>query len=127
MKTQSTLDLDRARDTVLELASPAGTTDPHARSASLVARLAALFGHTPPTDGAPASWTELDGTIDVRVAVLVLPDHVARQLLPDGLELAPQPVVPSGYHPVLVLCSREVFHTRLGTMDYADVALGVPY
>src|SRR5690606_19237678 len=68
-----------------------------------------------------------EGTLDARVAVLILPVDVVRQLLPAGLELAPQPVVPSGYHPVYLFFSHEIFRAWFGTMDYQELLIGVPW
>ncbi len=76
-------------------------------------------------DGSPA--TEAHGTIDTQVTILVLPVEEVRKLLPAGLELAPQPVVPAGWHPVYVLCSHDTFAAWFGNMDYQELMLAVPY
>lgn len=121
-------DMSRARELAEELARSPGSTDPNARAHQLTGELAAQFGLGPDTDDAraPASY-EAKGNLDARVAVLVLPVDVVLKLLPAGLELAPQPVVPSGYHPVYLFFSHEVFRAWFGTMDYEELLIGVPW
>ncbi len=74
-----------------------------------------------------SSATEGRGTLDSRVTVLVLPSATVRKLLPAGLELAPQPVVPFDWHPVFLLCSHDRFGAWFGDMDYQEMMLGVPW
>ena len=71
--------------------------------------------------------SEAHGTIDARVCVLVLPAEVVRKLLPVGLELAPQPVVPHGWHPVFFMCARDRFAAWFGDLEYSEMILGVPW
>ena len=117
-------DTRRARAIVLELARSPGTHNPDEHRAALLGELATSLGHAAPAGG---KWPLSTGTLDVRVAVLVLPAADVRRLLPDGLELAPQPIVPSDWHPVLLLSSRNVFHHLLGTDDYEGLTIAVPY
>lgn len=94
---------------------------PGASPAAFAAELQRSFGlpGSPPTDA--------HGTIDTRVTVLVLPAADVQKLLPTGLGLAPQPVVPSGYHPVYILSSHDTFQAWFGDMDYQEMMLAVPY
>ena len=115
--TTNNPDLDRATAVATALAN---STD-RAHPASHAAELQRLFG----LGGSPA--TDAHGTIDTRVTILVLPAEQVRKLLPAGLELAPQPVVPSGWHPVYVLCSHDTFDAWFGDMDYLEMMLAVPY
>ncbi|MBA3549774.1 MAG: NAD(P)-binding protein [Nannocystis sp.] len=71
--------------------------------------------------------TEAHGTIDAHVIVLVLPAAVVRGLLPAGLELAPQPVVPHGWHPVFFMCASDHFGAWFGDLDYQELMVGVPW
>lgn len=103
------------------LATPPGSTDPRARAAALAGELKARFN----LPGSPV--TEAHGTIDTRVTVLVLPVDVVRKLLPAGLELAPQPVVPCDWHPVYILSSHDNFDAWFGDMDYDELLIGVPW
>lgn len=121
-------DLNRAREVATALAASPGSTDPHARASALTGELAAIFGHASEASGkATAGGYEAKGTLDARVAVLILPSDTVRRLLPAGLELAPQPVVPSGYHPVYLFFSHEIFRAWFGTMDYEELLIGVPW
>ncbi|MDC0719153.1 NAD(P)-binding protein [Nannocystis bainbridge] len=119
-------DLSRARELAIALSRNSGGTDAHARAAALSGELASLFNH--PT-GAPGTLSgyQAEGTLDARVAVLVLPAATVRRLLPAGLELAPQPVVPAEYHPVYLFFSHENFPAWFGTMDYHELLIGVPW
>ncbi len=120
--------LERARALARPLAAPAGTGTTHAQASAITGELARLFGHVPPSpSGGAQPMDEAVGTIDTRVTVLVLPSEQVRQLLPAGLELAPQPVVPWGWHPVFVLCSHDVFKPWFATMDYQEIMIGVPW
>lgn len=117
-------DTSRAHAIVLELARSPGTNNPDEHRAALLCELATSLGHAAPAAG---KWLESTGTLDARVAVLVLPAADVRRLLPAGLELAPQPIVPSDWHPVLLLSSRNVFRNLLGTSDYEGLTIAVPY
>ncbi|MBZ5710483.1 NAD(P)-binding protein [Nannocystis pusilla] len=119
-------DLSRARELAIALSQSPGTTDPESRAAALTSELALQFGHTD-ANGKSLGGYQAQGTLDARVAVLVLPSETVRQLLPAGLELAPQPVVPSGWHPVYLFFSHEIFRAWFGTMDYEELLIGVPW
>ena len=110
-------DLTRAERVAQALAAATDQTHP----AGPAAELQDIFdlGGSLPTDA--------HGTIDTRVTVLVLPAEQVRRLLPSGLELAPQPVVPSGWHPVYVLSSHDNFSAWFGDMDYEEMMIAVPY
>jgi len=71
--------------------------------------------------------SEAHGEIDAWVSVLVLPADRVRRLLPAGLELAPQPVVASGWHPIFIACGRNHFGAWFGDLDYSELMLGVPW
>lgn len=120
-------DHDRARELAIALSRDAGSTDGHTRAAALFGELAGLLGHGPTPGTKPSAGYEAKGDLDARVAVLVLPSETVRKLLPAGLELAPQPVVPSGWHPVYLFFSHENFSAWFGTMDYQELLIGVPW
>lgn len=120
-------DLSRARELAIALSRNPGGTDAHARAAAITGELATLFNHPGNGAGPQAAGYEAKGTLDARVAVLVLPAATVRQLLPAGLELAPQPVVPAEYHPVYLFFSHEIFRAWFGTMDYEELLIGVPW
>ena len=54
------------------------------------------------------------GQLDACIVTYVLKVEEVERLLPAGLELAPQPVVPSGYHPVFVMFNHDNFDVWLG-------------
>ena len=110
-------DLKRAEIVATALAESTDSTHP----ATHVGELKQIFAIA----GSPV--TDAHGTIDTRVTVLVLPAEQVRKLLPAGLELAPQPVVASGYHPVYLLSSHDIFKAWFGDMDYQELMLAVPY
>lgn len=114
---------DRAREIALELARAPGTHTPGDHTTSLLGELTTVLGHAAPA----GKLFDSSGTVDARVGVLVLPAADVRKLLPAGLELAPQPIVPSDWHPVLVLSSRVVFRHIFGTSDHEELVIGVPY
>jgi uncharacterized protein with NAD-binding domain and iron-sulfur cluster len=114
-------DNKQAETLATALAAPSGTTDAHARAAHLAGALKDMFK----LPGSPV--TEAHGTLDTRVHVLVLPIDEVRKLLPSGLELAPQPVVPYGWHPVYVMSSHDKFNAWFGDMDYEELLIGVPW
>jgi hypothetical protein len=80
----------------------------------------------------PFNALHLSGTGTLRYMTLVLPAHSVRDLLPYGLELAPQQMTPSGTHPVL-MGFHDMFrlHTTtpslLPSMTYHEHSVGVPY
>ena len=117
MIAQNSPDLGRAAAVATALANSDDSSHPAAHAGELQQ----IFG----LGGSPA--TDAHGTIDTRVTVLVLPVEQVRKLLPAGLELAPQPVVPCGWHPVYVLCSHDNFSAWFGDMDYEEMMLAVPY
>lgn len=92
------------------------------RSALASGRIAAAAGL-----GGGGSLTEGIGTIDMRAVVRVLPREIVERMLPAGLQLAPQPLVPPGRHPIFVLFSHDWFDAWFGDMDYHEVMIGVPY
>lgn len=92
------------------------------RSALTSGRIAAAAGL-----GGGGSLTEGIGRIDTRAVIRVLPREIVERLLPAGLQLAPQPLVPPGRHPIFVLCSRDWFDAWFGNMDYHELMIGVPY
>lgn len=114
---KTTLDNTRLLSLIESFAESEGATHP----ASLSAELQRQF------DLAGSLPTDAYGTIDTRVTVLVLPAADVVKLLPQGLELAPQPVVPSGFHPVYILSSHDTFQAWFGDMDYQEMMLAVPY
>jgi hypothetical protein len=71
------------------------------------------------------------GHLQVNLVPLFLPEADVRQLLPDFLELAPQPVAPPGLHPVLMFLGHQhavrPMPFRVSGMDYLEYILGVPY
>ncbi|MBL8947589.1 MAG: NAD(P)-binding protein, partial [Myxococcales bacterium] len=71
--------------------------------------------------------TEGRGTIDTRVVVRVLPAAVVAAMLPAGLQLAPQPLVPPDHHPIFVSFAHNHFSAWFGEMDYHEVMLGIPW
>ncbi|HET6585414.1 MAG TPA: NAD(P)-binding protein, partial [Nannocystaceae bacterium] len=92
------------------------------RSALASGRIAAAAGL-----GGGGSLTEGIGRIDMRAVIRVLPREIVERLLPAGLQLAPQPLVPPGRHPIFVLCSHDWFDAWFGDMDYHELMIGVPY
>src|SRR5690606_24652178 len=66
-----------------------------------------------------------EGQLDSVMAVLMLPRDQVAQLLPLGLQLAPNPLSPVGKHPVIVQLSHDRF--EFGDMDYDEMMLAVPY
>ncbi len=71
--------------------------------------------------------TEAHGTISARVVVRAVPRIAVEQLLPRGIQIAPQPLCPSAWHPVFVVLSRNRFGAWFGAMDYHEAMVGVPY
>ena len=114
-------DNKQAESLAIALATPSGTTDPRPRAAGLAGALKDLF-KLPGT-----AVSEAFGTIDARVQVLVLPADAVAKLLPRGLQLAPQPVVPFGWHPVYVMSSHDKFSAWFGDMDYDELMIAVPW
>ncbi len=98
----------RSPQALRELARNAGLSDDH------VSR-----GETSPQDGV--------GTIDSRVVVLGLPRADVEELLPLGLELAPQTLTFPDKHPVFVMFSHDHFEAWFGDMDYNELMVAVPY
>ena len=117
MHTKQAPDTARVQSLIDALAQSTDSTHPASTAAELQQHFN-LAGSLP---------TDAHGTIDTRVTVLVLPADQVRQLLPEGLELAPQPVVPSGFHPVYILSSHDTFDAWFGNMDYQEMMLAVPY
>ena len=114
---QSAPDTARVQSLIQAFAESTDSTHP----AALAAELQQAFNLT------GSLPTDAHGTIDTRVTVLVLPAADVQKLLPQGLELAPQPVVPSGFHPVYILSSHDTFQAWFGDMDYQEMMLAVPY
>ena len=114
---QSAPDTARVQSLIQSFAESTDSTHP----AALAAELQQAFNLT------GSLPTDAHGTIDTRVTVLVLPAADVQKLLPQGLELAPQPVVPSGFHPVYILSSHDTFQAWFGDMDYQEMMLAVPY
>ncbi|MEM9455783.1 MAG: NAD(P)-binding protein [Myxococcota bacterium] len=71
--------------------------------------------------------TEARGVLDARVVTLALPRQDVEQLLPAGLQLAPQPLTMPDRHPVFLLFSDECFDAWFDELDYNELLLGVPW
>ena len=116
-----------SRDQISQLHRHALATAQEGASVARTAEMARLAG-LPDTDASGGgSPFEGVGTLDSHVVVLSLPIEVVRDLLPSGLELAPQIVTPTGKHPVFVLLSTDHFEAWFGNMDYHELMIGVPY
>ncbi len=74
-----------------------------------------------------AAFTEGRGTLDARIVPLVLPSTVVAAMLPRGLQLAPQPLVAPGRHPMFVSFAHHRFEAWFGVMDYHELLFGIPW
>ncbi len=80
------------------------------------------------TDGLDlGALTEGRGTIDTRVVVRVLRAADVANMLPRGLQLAPQPLVGPDRHPVFVSFGHNRFSAWFGEMDYHELMIGIPW
>ena len=84
---------------------------------------------------APAATTgtsRLDfvGALDAALALVAVPAETARAMLPEGLRLASQSVMPASQHPLLFILGRQR-NVRLalfaGGIDYLEFILAVPF
>lgn len=101
--------------------------------------MAARFQRTDPrtatsTAVAPIEWTasrlDLVGDLDAAIALVGIPTASARALLPEGILLAPQDVVPDECHPLLLLMGRQRNVRFAGAsvgIDYFEFILAVPF
>ncbi|MBX7078389.1 MAG: NAD(P)-binding protein [Nannocystaceae bacterium] len=81
-------------------------------------------------DGLPergSALTEGRGSIDTVVLVCALPAERVRAMLPAGLQLAPQPLLPPDRHLVLVSCAHDRFGAWFGDMDYHELMFAIPW
>lgn len=80
----------------------------------------------------PLSYINLVGNGIIRGATIVLPSDTVRNLLPWGLDLAPQSLTPPGTHPVSLFFQEMVrahmtIPTPLPNMTYHEQIVGVPF
>lgn len=68
-----------------------------------------------------------EGTVDSRVIVQALPRALVEQWLPQGLELAPQPLTMPNRHPVIVRLTEEHAQWLGQTVDSRELSLEVPW
>lgn len=80
----------------------------------------------------PLSYINLVGNGIFRGATLVMPSDYVRNLLPWGLDLAPQDLTPPGTHPISFFFQEMVrahmtIPTLLPNMTYHEQIVGVPF
>ncbi len=98
------------------------------RVARTFAKMAGLAGFDPEeVQAGLAGDFEARGTMDAVVVVRVLEAEDVAELLPRGLELAPQPVVARGLHPVVVIAGHNLYEAWFGDMSYDEVLVAVPF
>ena len=98
------------------------------RVARAFAKMAGLAGFDPEeVEAGLAEDFEAKGTMDAVVVVRVLEAEDVAELLPRGLELAPQPVVARGLHPVVIIAAHNEYEAWFGDMAYDEVLVAVPF
>jgi len=80
--------------------------------------------------GATASRLDFVGDLDAAIGLVAVPADRASAMLPSGLRLAPQSVMPEDQHPLLFMLGRQR-NVRLalssGGIDYLEFILAVPF
>jgi hypothetical protein len=80
----------------------------------------------------PFNFINLSGDGTMRNVTLAVPTERVRDLLPNGLELGPQNLTPSGTHPI-ILGFHDMFRlhmsipTLLPSMTYREHSIGIPF
>lgn len=111
-----------------EIGSQARQVARTGRVARAFAKMAGLAGFDPEeVEAGLAEDFEAKGTMDAVVVVRVLPAEDVAELLPRGLELAPQPVVARGLHPVVVIAGHNHYEAWFGDMHYNEALVAVPF
>lgn len=67
------------------------------------------------------------GHIDTVMVVVVLSAETVQAMLPAGLQLGPQPLVPAGRHPLLISLAHDHFDAWFGDMDYREAMFAIPW
>jgi uncharacterized protein with NAD-binding domain and iron-sulfur cluster len=123
--------MDRSRlieDNAAEIGTRARQVARTGGVAKAFAKMAGLAGFDPQEVEAGLSADfEAKGICDAIVVVRALPADDVAELLPRGLELAPQPSVGAGLHPVVVIAGRNAYEAWFGDMAYDEMLVAVPY